>query len=111
MGPEGAAMQLMKFEAQDQDPQDQEMEQEPDADGEMAARPKKRVKKLPLTPHDAVTLFSHKGIYVDEETGELRTSSNHKRCDKWDMYGYTRHFTFKVYKKYEAERLRDEVEQ
>lgn len=48
---------------------------------------------------------------MDEETGELRTSSNHKRCDKWDMYGYTRHFTFKVYKKYEAERLHDEAEQ
>ena len=55
---------------------------------------KKRNKKLPLTKHEALTLFWQKGIYVDEATGELRTSTNHKICDKWDLYGYNRHFTF-----------------
>ena len=55
---------------------------------------KKRKKKLPLTKHEALTLFWQKGIYVDEATGELRTSTNHKVCDKWDLYGYNRHFTF-----------------
>lgn len=55
---------------------------------------KKRNKKLALTKHEALTLFWQKGIYVDEATGELRTSTNHKICDKWDLYGYNRHFTF-----------------
>jgi len=58
----------------------------------------------PLTPHEAIT-YSHRGIYVDIESGELRCSCNHKPCDKWDMYGYNRHFTFKCHKKYEEERL------
>lgn len=101
---------------------------------------KKRNKKLALTKHEALTLFWQKGIYVDEATGELRTSTNHKICDKWDLYGYNRHFTFvsiyschchlcvhilfqshititcvidlsqACYKKYEAERLVDEAE-
>lgn len=69
---------------------------------------KKRNKKLPLTKHEAST-FANRGIYVDIETGQLRCSCNHKPCDKWDAYGYTRHFTFKCHVKYETERL-DETE-
>mmetsp|Transcript_30686 Transcript_30686/g.56229 ORF Transcript_30686/g.56229 Transcript_30686/m.56229 type:complete len:303 (-) Transcript_30686:123-1031(-) len=71
--------------------------------------PKKRCKKLPLTNHEAL-MFAPRGIYVDvAETMQLRCSCNHKPCDKWDQYGYTRHFSFKCHKKYEEERL-DEVE-
>ena len=70
--------------------------------------PKKRCKKLPLTKHEALT-FANRGVYVDIETGQLRCSCNHKPCDKWDAYGYTRHFQFKCHKKYEDERL-DDVE-
>lgn len=70
------------------------------------ATPKKRNKKLPLTFHEALT-FAGRGIYVDIETGQLRCSCNHKPCDKWDAYGYTRHFGFKCHKKYEEERLDD----
>mmetsp|Transcript_8616 Transcript_8616/g.14972 ORF Transcript_8616/g.14972 Transcript_8616/m.14972 type:complete len:299 (-) Transcript_8616:205-1101(-) len=68
--------------------------------------PKKRCRKSPLTFHEALT-FASRGVYVDMETGQLRCSCNHKKCDKWDAYGYTRHFSFKVHKKYEAERLDD----
>ena len=68
--------------------------------------PKRRNKKLPLTFHEAIT-YSNRGIYVDLETGQLRCSCNHKPCDKWDAYGYTRHFSFKCHKKYEEERLDD----
>eukprot|EP00578_Thalassiosira_sp_NH16_P009954 CAMPEP_0181117036 /NCGR_PEP_ID=MMETSP1071-20121207/22276_1 /TAXON_ID=35127 /ORGANISM="Thalassiosira sp., Strain NH16" /LENGTH=245 /DNA_ID=CAMNT_0023201333 /DNA_START=79 /DNA_END=816 /DNA_ORIENTATION=+ len=68
--------------------------------------PKKRNKKLPLTFHEALT-FASRGIYVDIETGQVRCSCNHKPCDKWEAYGYTRHFTFKCHKKYEEERLDD----
>lgn len=70
--------------------------------------PKKRNKKLPLTYHEALT-FASRGIYVDLESNQLRCSCNHKPCDKWDAYGYTRHFGFKCHKKYEEERL-DDVE-
>ncbi len=70
------------------------------------ATPKKRNKKLPLTFHEAIT-YSHRGIYVDIDSGQLRCSCNHKPCDKWDAYGYTRHFGFKCHKKYEEERLDD----
>jgi len=71
--------------------------------------PKKRCKKLPLTNHEAL-MFAPRGIYVDVvDTMQLRCSCNHKPCDKWDQYGYTRHFSFKCHKKYEEERL-DEVE-
>lgn len=70
---------------------------------------KRRNKKLPLTFHEAITYFA-RGIYVDIESGQLRCSCNHKPCDKWDAYGYTRHFTFKCHRKYETERL-DEAEQ
>eukprot|EP00581_Thalassiosira_minuscula_P008770 CAMPEP_0183701946 /NCGR_PEP_ID=MMETSP0737-20130205/188_1 /TAXON_ID=385413 /ORGANISM="Thalassiosira miniscula, Strain CCMP1093" /LENGTH=305 /DNA_ID=CAMNT_0025928457 /DNA_START=21 /DNA_END=935 /DNA_ORIENTATION=- len=75
------------------------------------AKPSKkhlRVKKLCLTEHEALT-YANRGIYVDIETGQLRCSCNHKPCDKWDAYGYTRHFSFKCHKKYEANRL-DEKE-
>ena len=76
--------------------------------------PKRRNKKLPLTPHEAVTQYWNRGIYTDNvtgdtETGELRCSCNHKCCDKWDAYGYSRHFTFKCHLKYVNEQL-DEVE-
>lgn len=67
---------------------------------------KKRRRKLLLTFHEALT-FASRGIYVDIETGQLRCSCNHKPCDKWDAYGYTRHFEFKCHKKYEEERLDD----
>ena len=79
-----------------------------DGDGEdvTTTTPKKRCKKLPLTFHEALT-FASRGIYVDIETGQLRCSCNHKPCDKWDAYGYTRHFGFKCHKKYEEERLDD----
>jgi len=70
--------------------------------------PKKRNKKLPLSYHEALT-FASRGIYVDIESNQLRCSCNHKVCDKWDAYGYSRHFGFKCHKKYEDERL-DDVE-
>eukprot|EP00578_Thalassiosira_sp_NH16_P022692 CAMPEP_0181098876 /NCGR_PEP_ID=MMETSP1071-20121207/12362_1 /TAXON_ID=35127 /ORGANISM="Thalassiosira sp., Strain NH16" /LENGTH=267 /DNA_ID=CAMNT_0023181505 /DNA_START=40 /DNA_END=843 /DNA_ORIENTATION=- len=79
---------------------------DPDAPPEMIKTPKKRNKKLPLTFHEALT-FASRGVYVDIETGQLRCSCNHKPSDKWDAYGYTRHFAFKCHKKYESERLDD----
>ena len=79
-----------------------------------SSSPKRRNKKLPLTPHEAVTQYWNRGIYTDNVTGdtgtgELRCSCNHKCCDKWDAYGYSRHFTFKCHLKYVNEHL-DEVE-
>mmetsp|Transcript_27891 Transcript_27891/g.45272 ORF Transcript_27891/g.45272 Transcript_27891/m.45272 type:complete len:261 (-) Transcript_27891:209-991(-) len=71
-----------------------------------ATTPKKRRRKLLLTFHEALT-FASRGIYVDIDTNQLRCSCNHKPCDKWDAYGYTRHFEFKCHKKYEEERLDD----
>jgi len=71
-----------------------------------SATPKKRGKKLPLNPHEALA-FAPRGVYVDHETNKLRCSCNHKPCDKWDAYGYSRHFSFKVHRKYEEERLDD----
>ncbi|KAL7547587.1 hypothetical protein ACHAWF_010877 [Thalassiosira exigua] len=68
----------------------------------------KRVRKLPLSPHEALA-YANRGIYVDPETQQLRCSCNHKPCHKWELYGYTRHFGFKVHRRYEAERL-DDVE-
>ena len=32
---------------------------------------------------------------------------SHTHTDKWDAYGYNRHFTFKCHKKYEEERLNE----
>lgn len=73
--------------------------------------PRKRSRISVLTHHEALSLFSDKGIYVSEEDGILRSSANHKPCGKWDVHRYNRHFGMKVYKKYAAERLRDPAEQ
>lgn len=78
-------------------------------DGE--ASPKRRSRISVLTNHEALSLFSQKGIYVDESTGELRTSANHKPCGKWDVHRYNRHFGMKVWKKYEGNLLHTEEEQ
>ena len=84
------------------------------ANSSSSTSPKRRNKKLPLTPHEAVTQYWDRGIYTDNVTGdtvigELRCSCNHKCCDKWDAYGYSRHFTFKCHLKYMEKHL-DEVE-
>ncbi|KAL7494953.1 hypothetical protein ACHAWT_003557 [Skeletonema menzelii] len=68
----------------------------------------KRNKKVPLTPREAVEAFAQRGIYVDSKTGSLRCSCNHKPSHKWDLYGYTRHFTFKCHKKYEETMMNEE---
>ena len=34
-------------------------------------------------------------------------NQSHTHTDKWDAYGYNRHFTFKCHKKYEEERLNE----
>lgn len=68
----------------------------------------KRNKKVPLTPREAVEAFAQRGIYVDPKTGSLRCSCNHKPSHKWDLYGYTRHFTFKCHKKYEETGMNDD---
>ena len=68
----------------------------------------KRNKKVPLTPREAVEAFAQRGIYVDAKTGSLRCSCNHKPSHKWDLYGYTRHFTFKCHKKYEETMMNEE---
>ena len=70
--------------------------------------PPKRNKKVPLTPREAVEAFAQRGIYVDPKTGSLRCSCNHKPSHKWDLYGYTRHFTFKCHKKYEETGMNDD---
>eukprot|EP00574_Skeletonema_japonicum_P004333 CAMPEP_0201713606 /NCGR_PEP_ID=MMETSP0593-20130828/384_1 /ASSEMBLY_ACC=CAM_ASM_000672 /TAXON_ID=267983 /ORGANISM="Skeletonema japonicum, Strain CCMP2506" /LENGTH=218 /DNA_ID=CAMNT_0048202779 /DNA_START=155 /DNA_END=811 /DNA_ORIENTATION=- len=71
-------------------------------------QPVKRNKKVPLTPREAVEAFAQRGIYVDPKTGSLRCSCNHKPSHKWDLYGYTRHFTFKCHKKYEETMMNEE---
>jgi hypothetical protein len=68
----------------------------------------KRNKKVPLTPREAVEAFAQRGIYVDSKSGSLRCSCNHKPSHKWDLYGYTRHFTFKCHKKYEETMMNEE---
>jgi hypothetical protein len=109
---------LADAECEDEDPNDVDVdvdddEDDPDAKIEIGEdglpKKKRRNKKLPLTFHEAV-VYSARGIYVDVESGQLRCSCNHKPCDKWDAYGYTRHFSFKCHVKYETERL-DDVEQ
>ncbi|KAL3789938.1 hypothetical protein ACHAW5_005483 [Stephanodiscus triporus] len=96
----------------DEDPENVD-DEDPDVKLELGEnglpKKKRRNKKLPLTFHEAVTYFA-RGIYVDIESGQLRCSCNHKPCDKWDAYGYTRHFSFKCHHKYETERL-DDAEQ
>ncbi|KAL7544397.1 hypothetical protein ACHAWF_007780 [Thalassiosira exigua] len=74
--------------------------------GKARRQMKERVKKVPLTPHEALH-FAGRGVYVDVDTGRLKCSCNHKPCDRWDQYGYTRHFAFKCHRRYEAERLDD----
>jgi len=69
-----------------------------------ATSTKKSTKKVPLTNHEALT-FAPRGIYFDFATDQLRCSCNHKACDNWASYSFTRHFGFKCHKKYEAERL------
>ena len=91
----------------DDDECDPDVKLEVGEDG-LPKKKKRRNKKLPLTYHEAIAYFA-RGIYVDIESGHLRCSCNHKPCDKWDSYGYTRHFTFKCHRKYETERL-DEAE-
>jgi len=101
-------------ECEDEDPMD-DVDDECDTDVKLEVgedglpKKKRRNKKLPLTFHEAITYFA-RGVYVDIESGQLRCSCNHKPCDKWDAYGYTRHFSFKCHLKYETERL-DEAEQ
>lgn len=68
----------------------------------------KRNKKVALTPREAVEAFAQRGIYVDSKTGSVRCSCNHKPSHKWDLYGYTRHFTFKCHKKYEESAMNDD---
>ena len=105
---------LADGECEDEDPMD-DVDDECDTDVKIEVgedglpKKKRRNKKLPLTFHEAITYFA-RGVYVDIESGQLRCSCNHKPCDKWDAYGYTRHFSFKCHLKYETERL-DEAEQ
>jgi len=93
------ATMLMDWEAQGREAQGHE------AAADSMSTPKKRNRISVLTPHEALSLFAHKGVYVDEETGELRVSTNHKPCGKWDLHRYNRHFALKCFKKYETERL------
>eukprot|EP00584_Thalassiosira_punctigera_P010534 CAMPEP_0172532604 /NCGR_PEP_ID=MMETSP1067-20121228/5593_1 /TAXON_ID=265564 ORGANISM="Thalassiosira punctigera, Strain Tpunct2005C2" /NCGR_SAMPLE_ID=MMETSP1067 /ASSEMBLY_ACC=CAM_ASM_000444 /LENGTH=253 /DNA_ID=CAMNT_0013317137 /DNA_START=19 /DNA_END=780 /DNA_ORIENTATION=+ len=69
-----------------------------------AAPTPKRIKKVPLTIHEALG-FSSRGIFFDFATGQLRCSCNHKPCDMWALNTYVRHFKLQCHQKYEAERL------